>query len=425
MTAGPDVAEGTASAKRAFLLLIKSFIGTGVLFLPSAFKDGGLTFSIVLLIVLAYFAVYGMLLLVKTNQTIPGSFEEMGGKLYGKVMEYVVLTSVALSQVGFCSAYVLFVANNMVEFLHRVSGGTIQVAQLTIVFVQIGLYMFMAQIRRIEGFAAFSLVGTAFVAFGLIVIAYYSIDNIVSMGGVAKDVVQFNPDRFSLFIGTAVYTFEGIGLVIPISHSMRNRAQFPMVLSLAMTVTVAVYLFMGAIGYLSFGAHVQTIVLFNLPSSNLTSTIYVLYICAIVLSWPLVLFPATVIVENAVLARVRGQVATDRKTGEADATNPEMDEKKPIAAAWSERKIWWAQNVVRAALVLVVGMIAYAAGNALDKLVAIIGGFGCMPLSYVYPAMYHLKVHPEQGFVGRFLDWFLIVVGIASTAYVTWQTFTV
>ncbi|KAJ3362008.1 neutral amino acid transporter [Allomyces javanicus] len=396
---------GSASALRVFLLLLKSNIGTGALFLPSAFQDGGFAFSIVLLIVLAYLSTVGMVLLAKTNLIVPGSFEEMGKKIYGRAMHGLILGSVALSQIGFASAYTLFVASNTIEFVRRVTDGAVILQTWHLILIQLCLYIPFAMVRQIKNFAAFSLMGNVFVLFGLGVIVYTSIAQIATHG-VGPDIMMFNSKHFALFIGTAVYTYEGVGLVVPVAQSMKNPQRFPLVLSLALVVTTMVYLVVASCGYLAFGSNIKTIALFNLPEGPFSSSIYILYIIAIVLSWPLILFPATVIVQGAILPPV------------------DPDSKQQVRGAnWSPTKRYWAENGVRTCLVLFVAGIAWVAGDKLNLLVSLIGGFGCVPLSFIYPALLHMKTFPEQGVFGRFMDWFLVVVGTVSTVYVTVMTF--
>ncbi|KNE65861.1 hypothetical protein AMAG_09826 [Allomyces macrogynus ATCC 38327] len=441
-----DVPAGTAGAGRAFLLLIKSFIGTGVLFLGGAFVDGGFAFSVAILGVLAILGTIGMLLLVNVRKIVPGSFEEIGHHLFGPVMFHIVLLSVGLSQIGFCAAYTNFVVNNSVEVVSRFSHGAVHVSPWVFLIIQGCLYIPASMIRRIQSFAIFSMMGMIFVAFGLVVVSYYAVDHLVEVGHVDDSIVQFNPSRFALYIGTACYTFEGISIVLPIANSMKRPERFGMVLIVAMIITTTVYVFIGSTVYLSWGENVKTIVLFNLPENTFVSIIYLLYIVAIVCTWPLMLFPATEIVEREVLKLVAYGYAKATLRREAQyAKDVERDEARGallrIASAasvsihtvdtaarfaalpWSARKLYWVQNLIRLCLVIFVLVLAYLTGDILGKLVSVIGGIGCVPLSFVWPAAYHLRAFPEQGVWGRALDWFLIVVGLLAAIYVTAMTF--
>lgn len=81
-------------------MLLKAFVGTGVLFLPQAFKNGGMGFSIALLVILGYLSLYCMNLLVESSTVMGGlSFGDLAGQLYGERFKRLVLGSIAVSQV--------------------------------------------------------------------------------------------------------------------------------------------------------------------------------------------------------------------------------------------------------------------------------------------------------------------------------------
>lgn len=92
--------RGEATVTQAVMMLLKSFVGTGILFLGRAFKNGGMLFSIIVLLSIAMISLYSFLLLVKTRLVVPGSFGDMGGVLYGEWMRIIILTAITLSQVG-------------------------------------------------------------------------------------------------------------------------------------------------------------------------------------------------------------------------------------------------------------------------------------------------------------------------------------
>ena len=42
-----------------------------------------------------------------------GSYQDIGGTLYGPWMRYLILGSIVVSQMGFVAAYTIFVAENL------------------------------------------------------------------------------------------------------------------------------------------------------------------------------------------------------------------------------------------------------------------------------------------------------------------------
>ncbi|KAJ2327046.1 hypothetical protein GGI00_004570, partial [Coemansia sp. RSA 2681] len=69
--------KATASPKKAFFLLVKSFVGTGVLVLPRAFLNGGLIFSTILMSVIAWYALHCMILLSDVYLKLGGSYGDL------------------------------------------------------------------------------------------------------------------------------------------------------------------------------------------------------------------------------------------------------------------------------------------------------------------------------------------------------------
>lgn len=210
-------------------MLLKSFVGTGVLFLGKAFFNGGLLFSSVTLSVIAIISLYSFLLLVKTKFVVSGSFGDLGGTLYGPWMRYAILTSITISQIGFVSAYTIFVAENLQSFVYAASRCRSFIPVQYLIVMQLVIFLPMALIRNLAKLSTTALVADVFILAGLIYI-FGSEFGFIAQRGIAK-VELFNPKDFPLLIGTAAFSFEGIGLIIPITDSMREPHKFPRVLS--------------------------------------------------------------------------------------------------------------------------------------------------------------------------------------------------
>jgi len=190
---------------------------------------------------------------------------------------------------------------------------------------------------------------------------------------------MFNPKDFALFIGTAgkclehcrdslgihhinltfffiffwwgiVFTFEGIGLIIPITESMKEPEKFPKVLTGVMIGITVLFTSLGALSYAAFGSKTQTVVLLNLPQqSHWVQSVQALYSIAIMLSIPLQLFPAVRIMENGIFTR----------------------------SGKHNNLVKWEKNFFRTLSLLMCAAIAIWAGDDLDKFVSIVGSVAC------------------------------------------------
>ncbi|GAA5814999.1 hypothetical protein MFLAVUS_008503 [Mucor flavus] len=387
-----NAVEGTATPSKAVFLLLKSFIGTGVMFLPKAFNNGGLMFSTLFLSFVAGVSLYSFLLLVETRNKVPASFGDIGGVLFGKTMRMLVLVAITTSQIGFVCAYMVFVAQSLQALIEAISNCETAVPLYYLILVQIFMFVPLAMIRKIQKLSIFALIADAFILVGLVYLYYYDFLTL-ALHGVGKVEWFINPASFPMFIGTAVFTFEGVGLIIPITESMKEPKKFPKVLAWTMLFITLLFISLGLLSYLAFGEDVQTVVLLNLPATPLVNTIQGLYALAICLSIPLQLFPAIRIVETGLFS----------KSGKND----------PL--------VKWQKNVFRFAAVLVCAGVAIAGSADLDKFVSLIGSLFCIPLCFLFPPLFHLKAVAST-WKQKSIDISIITFGTVCMLYTTYIT---
>ena len=80
--------------------------------------------------------------------------------------------------------------------------------------------------------------------------------------------VSFHRGQLPLYFGTAIYAFEGIGVVLPIENQMRTPHDlrgWNGVLNTAMVIVTSLYIAVGFFGYLKYGEDVQGSITLNLP----------------------------------------------------------------------------------------------------------------------------------------------------------------
>lgn len=350
-------AQGGSSILGASLLLLKSFIGTGVLFMPKAYLNGGMLFSNIVLVFVAALSYHCCVLLTKTHLKVEGSFGDMGGALYGNWLRSMILISIVISQIGFAATYFVFTSENLQAFIMAVSNGKTHISIPWLISMQLVVFLPFSLLRDISKLGLTALIADVLILFGILVLYYYDIATLVRQGGPA-DIVNFNPKDWALYIGTAIFTFEGIGLIIPIQETMKSPQKFPVVLGRVMIIIIAVYLSVGSISYAAFGSKTETVIILNLPQDDkLVNGVQFLYSIAILLSTPLQIFPAIRITENELFTR-------------SGRHNP---------------YIKWKKNCFRFVAVILCAGVAWLGAADLDKFVSLVGGFACVPLIYIYP----------------------------------------
>lgn len=384
--------QGTAGVGKAVLLLLKSFVGTGVLFLPKAYLNGGMLFSNLVLLFVAALSYYCFVLLVRTRLKVEGSFGDIGGILYGPKMRLAILFSIVISQIGFAAAYIVFTSENLQAFIRAVSADHKLIDIKYLILLQLVIFLPMSMVRDMAKLGGTALVADAFIMLGLGYLYYYNFYTIGHEG--VADIVNFNPKSWTLFIGTAIFTFEGIGLIIPIQETMKHPQKFPAVLFGVMIAITTIFVSMGALSYAAYGTNTKTVIILNLPQdSKIVNGIQFLYSLAILLSTPLQLFPAIRIMENGLF--------------------PHSGKHNPY--------VKWQKNLFRFVTVFATAFLAWGGADDLDKFVALIGSFACIPLVYMYPPLVHMRACATTR-LAKMADIGLCVFGLVVMVYTTFLT---
>ncbi|KAH3684670.1 hypothetical protein WICPIJ_004357 [Wickerhamomyces pijperi] len=352
------------STTKAVLLLLKAFIGTGVLFLPKGFENAGWGFSLVALSLFSVLSYFCFMLLINTRISVgSGSYGDLGGELYGEEMRFAILTSIVLSQIGFAAAYIVFTATNLQAFFAAVCHWE-NLSIEVYILAQLVIFIPFSLTRRIQKLSGTALVADLFILLGLIYVYYYCSFEI-AQHGISPSIKMFNSD-WSVFIGTAIFTYEGVGLLIPIQEAMKEPSKFPKLLFWVMFASTVVFISAGAVGYLAFGASTETVILLNFPQDNILVPIsQFIYSMAILLSTPLQLFPAIRILENGIFV----------KSGKGDS------------------RVKWSKNSFRVVLVVLTSLLAWGGASNLDRFVAIIAIY--TDLSIIIPIIVSSEISQE------------------------------
>lgn len=383
--------KGDATTTRTFFTLLKAFIGTGIMFLPKAFNNGGIIFSSITLLSVSVISMTAFHLLLQCRNRYGGGYGEIGQAIGGSKMRAVILASVTISQLGFVCSGIIFTADNLYSFLEAVAKGESPLSSRVLIALQMAVLIPLGFVRNISKLGPAALLADVFILIGLTYIYYYDIASLAT-NGLNPTVQSFNPERFTLTIGASIFTFEGIGLILPIQSSMKEPQRFEWLLAVVMGIITVIFASVGILCYATFGADTNIEIITNYPQDNkLVNAVQFLYAIAVLVGTPVQLFPAIRIIEGKIFGRVSGK---------------------------KDLKTKWKKNAFRTFVVLVCTAVSIAGSSSLDRFVALIGSFACVPLVYIYPPLLHYKGVASNKIV-KAGDIMLMTLGFVGMVYTT------
>ncbi|KAI9300861.1 transmembrane amino acid transporter protein-domain-containing protein [Cunninghamella echinulata] len=383
------VPEGTASPGKALFMLLKAFIGTGVLFLPKAFFNGGLILSIVLMVVVAAICLFSFQRLVDAQLSVGGTYGHVAETLLNKWVKYCIQFFLCLSQMGFVAAYFIFISENIGLVINALSDCHSPFASKYFIWIILIIVIPLCWVRKIGRLGYFAILADVFIMFGLICVLYYT-GSQIHQHGPGQNINMVNSDTFALTIGTCIFSFEGIGMVVPIIEGMKDPSKFKRVLTINMVICTVVFTLIGTIGYVAYGDQIKPSIVANLPTEPLSVTVQLLYAIAMIFTSPFMLYPALVIIEKGLYkSNHRGQVSHKWK---------------------------WLKNFSRSMVAIVCAAVSFGVGaDGLDKFVALVGSVAASPLCFIFPAVLHYKITKSK--VHKALDVVLFIWGVAVMIY--------
>jgi len=290
--------EDYTSDPATIMHLVKGNIGTGLLGIPWAIHHAGIVVGPILLVIMAFICTHCMQLLVKSSKfysrrlgvaslDYPGvMFNAARNSKYRIINQnpnffrQLVNAFLMITQLGFCCVYFVFIAQNVRQVaLSYWPAAPSDRAFMAFTLVPILLLSF---IRSLKVLAWFSTIANIATAASIAIIFYYILPGLATIPApdATKPLLEL-----PTFFGTAIFAFEGIGVVLPLENKMRNPQHFRYILPLGMALVSSMYLLVGATGYYKYGDKVCGSITLNLPDEGLASFVKILYSFVIMTSY--------------------------------------------------------------------------------------------------------------------------------------------
>lgn len=108
--------------------------------------------------------------------------------------------------------------------------------------------------RRIEKFAFTFIIADILILITVITIVVYASIHISEKKVWGEGVELINTSTFLTMIGSAVFSFEGIGIVMPIVEVMEDTTKFPKVLLAVLLTNMILYTSFGEFCFFIYGS---------------------------------------------------------------------------------------------------------------------------------------------------------------------------
>ena len=299
--------------QQAFLATVKSAVGPAVLYMPRGFEEGGLAFSLGMLVL--SFALFGLgaTRLLEAWALHGRSYSGLMGKAFGLKGVYLCRVTIVLQQCGICLTYVIFIATNCRELWAYWTGATPTLA--TCCALQLLVLVPLSWIRDMQTFATTNLIANALILYALIVLALHATTTIAHDPPASLSTLPlFNRESFYLFVGTSAFVYEGsAALVVPLQEAAASRTGAPTWRSTRRFSTnppkmygpvrtcagiIATYICFGALNWIAYGKSTQVVLTLNLPRGPWKASVQLAYSLAVVFTFPLQLYPAVQILKS-------------------------------------------------------------------------------------------------------------------------------
>ncbi|XP_069130841.1 neutral amino acid uniporter 4-like [Argopecten irradians] len=271
----------------SFMHFTRGFITPVMLTMPYNMKLLGLWSGTIGVLLVGLMATFNIITLIRCSQIMCkrlkvqsldyvdlfGHALSIGPKFsrdFNTVPRTIIAVLLIIANVGYCVVYVALASSYLQQVVKVYIEGHIFLRPYVLIFCLTLLPICMVTTLRI--LAPFSTLGNMLNAVNLIIVFQYICRDLPDIG-TRQWFTGLSPERGLVLVAISnlMFSYEGIGTVLPIENRMIHRESYGGwngLASLGMTLLISLYAATGFYGFLKFGEDTQPSLLLNLPTDQ-------------------------------------------------------------------------------------------------------------------------------------------------------------
>jgi proton-coupled amino acid transporter len=202
-------------------------------------------------------------------------------------------------QFSFVISFTYFVLESMKSVVDEAFDTNIDV-----IYIGLGAFMVIAPlclVRNIQRFELSFICADILILLTVSVIFIYGVVHVRDQQSWGDGVSAVNPNTFLTMIGSALFSYEGIGVVLPVFRVTKHPEKFPKILLAVLVTNMLLYTAFGEFCLFAWGNQLEgkPLITMVLPQGDLiVATIKVVFSLNIVISIVLQAMPANEVLET-------------------------------------------------------------------------------------------------------------------------------
>ncbi len=256
----------------------------------------------------------------------------------------------------------------------------------------------MVLVRDVSKLSPLMIISTLCMFLTILTVVYYGSAQILSHGAANGVEYIVKPDTCLVFIGMGAFLFGKIGIVVPIRDLMQKKAEFNSCLFASMWSIFGIFAGFGLVGYLAFGRDEHMVKGGGMVTLALDQG-------KVPVQFTEFLFMLSLIPSFALMIYV-----------------PVKIWEKALFGTWGRSSLrTWLKNLGRALAVCFIGYLAISTGKTFDKVMAIFGSLFGGPTTYLWPAIFHLRLISKTA-KEKMWNYVLIIFGLLASGFTMTMT---